>query len=710
MLYHRLYCALMIVPYTRLVMRSLLATALVSTAASLGAQPATPAPPPSDPRHARSHDDETIVVTGVRRDVDDVLGGVSVVEGAELANAIRPSIGETLAKQPGVSATSFGPAASRPILRGLGGDRIRILTDGIGSLDLSSSSADHAVAINPLTADRIDILRGPSALLFGSSAIGGVVNVIDSRIPRRDPEHPAHVEGQLGYASAAHERSANLGVDVPLGSGFVFHGDGNWASSDDLRTGGFILSKPLRAKARASTDPAIRALADLKGELPNSAAKSAEVAGAIGYVKGALNVGVSVTRHTALYGVPIRFSLDPAVEAEAPRLDVEQTRYDARAEIPLSGPFSFLRVRGGIARYHHDELEPDGAIGTSFYTRGGELRAELEQAERSGWGGTSGFQMLKKSVSIDGEEKYLPDARQRQLGLFTLQSIKAGDWRFEGGARVETSRLAADVDALLGTPAGKRRFTTLSGSLGALYELSPGWKAGLNLSRSARAPAIDELFANGPHAGTQAFEIGDPTLDAERSLGIEASLRRTTGPVRASLTAYVTRFANFIYQAPTGEIADDLPVLAYRQGEARYRGFEAEVKAKLGKYGAVDWGIEAQADAVRATIVGEGPAPFIPPLRLLGAVTGEVGAFDGRIEVEHALRVSRTADRETETPGYTLINAELEWHPLDQRPDLTLALAANNIFDVEARRHSSLLKEFAPLAGRDFRLTARFDF
>ena len=182
------------------------------------------------------------------------------------------------------------------------------------------------------------------------------------------------------------------------------------------------------------------------------------------------------------------------------------------------------------------------------------------------------------------------------------------------------------------------------------------------------------------------------------------------GRVRASLTAYVTRFANFIYQAPTGEIEDDLPVLAYRQGKARYRGFEAEVSAKLGKFGPIDWGIEAQADAVRATIVGAGPAPFIPPLRLLGAVTGEVGAFDGRIEVEHARRVTRTADRETETPGYTLVNAELEWHPLDKRPGLTLALAANNIFDVEARRHSSLLKDYAPLAGRDVRLTARFDF
>jgi len=694
---------------TRLAARSLLATALVSTAAHLAAQPRPAAPPPQDSRHARSHGDE-IVVTGVRREASDVLGGVSVVQGAELASAVRPSIGETLAKQPGVTATSFGPAASRPILRGLGGDRIRILTDGIGSLDLSASSVDHAVAINPLTADRIEILRGPSALLFGSAAIGGVVNVIDSRIPRRYPERPAHVEGLLGYGSAADERSANLGIDVPLGSGFVLHGDGSWSKSDELRTGGFILSKPLRAEARASGDAAIAALADLKGDLPNSAAKSREIAGAIGYVKDALNIGVSVTRHTALYGVPIRFSLDPEVEAEAPRLDVEQTRYDARAEIPLGGRFTQVRLRGGIARYHHDEIEPDGAVATSFFTRGGEFRAELEQAERAGWGGTSGLQFLKKSVKIEGEEKYLPDARQRQAGLFTMQSLKSGPWRFEGGARVEASRLAADEDELLGTAAASRRFTTVSGSLGALYDLSPDWKAGLNLSRSARAPAIDELFANGPHAGTQAFEVGDPDLDAERSVGIEASVRRTAGPVRATLTAFVTRFGNFIYLAPTGEIEDDLPVLAYRQGKARYRGFEAEVTARIGKYGAIDWGIEAQADAVRATIDGEGPAPFIPPLRLLGAITGERGSFEGRLEVEHARRVNRTADRETETPGYTMVNAEVEWHPLERRPELTLTLAANNIFDVEARRHSSLLKDFAPLAGRDLRLTARFDF
>jgi iron complex outermembrane receptor protein len=187
-------------------------------------------------------------------------------------------------------------------------------------------------------------------------------------------------------------------------------------------------------------------------------------------------------------------------------------------------------------------------------------------------------------------------------------------------------------------------------------------------------------------------------------------LRRTTGRVRGSLTAYVSRFSNFIYQTPTGAIDDDLPVYAYRQGRARYRGFEAEVDADLGTVGGIEWGVEAQADAVRATILGVGPAPFIPPLRLVGAVKGSRGAFDGRVEVERALRQNRVSDRETATPGYTMVNAEVEWHPLETRPELTLALAANNIFDVEARRHSSLLKDYAPLAGRDLRLTARFDF
>ena len=675
------------------------------------AQTAAPAKP-GDEAHGDDHHDHgaDIIVTGTRRSLDDVVGGVSVLDGAELANDIRPSIGETLAKQPGVSATSFGPAASRPILRGLGGDRIRILTDGIGSLDLSSSSADHAVAINPLTADRVEILRGPSALLFGSAAIGGVVNVIDSRIPRRDPERPLHAEGMAGYGTAAEERSASLSVDVPLGGGFVVHGDGSWSKSDDLDTGGFILSKPLRDEARASADPEIQALAELRGELPNSAAKSHELAAGLAYVDGGLNAGLSITRHTAVYGIPVRYSLEPGAEAEAPTLDVRSTRYDGRIEVPVGGLFEAVKLRGGYSRYRHDELEESGAIGTSFFTNGGELRAEAVQNERGGWSGTSGLQYVGKSVRIDGAEKYLPDARQKQAGLFTLQSYRTGDWRFEGGARIERSRLTATADDQLGTPAYRRSFTTVSLSAGGQYEFSPGWKVGANLARSARAPAVDELYANGPHAGTQAFEVGDPNLKTEHSLGAEVSLRYARGPMRFGLTAYRSRFANFIYQAPNGEIEDDLPVFLYRQGRATYSGFEVEAQAPIGRVLGVKWEVEAQADAVRATINGFGPAPQIPPIRFLAALTAAAGPVDGRIEVEHALKQTRTATLETDTPGYTLLNASAEWHPLTDRPDLTLGLSANNLFEVIARRHSSLLKDYAPLAGRDVRVTARFEF
>jgi iron complex outermembrane recepter protein len=680
-----------------------------STAVDATASSEQPQPGSAAQAHP-AHDENEIVVTGVRRRESDVLGGVSVLDEAELTREIRPSIGETLARQPGVSATSFGPTASAPVLRGLSGDRVRVLTDGIGTLDLSGSGPDHAISINPITAERIEVLRGPSALLFGSSAIGGVVNVIDTRIPRHEPDGPVKVDALLSYGSAANERSANLSVDVPLGGHFVAHADGNYSKSDDLRTGGHILSKDLREEALASADPEIQALADLKGDLPNSEAKSKEGALGFGYVDGDLNVGVSITRHTARYGVPIRYSLDPDVEAEAPTIDLEQTRYDARAEIPLSGFFSQVRARGGYSKYHHDEIEDTGEIGSSFFSKGGEGRLELVQTEKSGWGGTSGVQYLDRNARIRGEEKFLPDSDQRQAGLFTLQTYVKGPLRLEGGARIELSKLTADADEQLGTPDHSVKFTTLSGSLGGQYEFSPGWRAGLSLSHSERAPSIDELFANGPHGGSQSFEVGNPDLDPERSNSVELGLHYASGPIHLTGNLYYSRFSNFIFQAPTGEIEDDLPVFEFREGKATYYGFEAQAQAKLGNVLGIDWGGELQGDAVHATIKNFGPAPLIPPFRVIAGLTGERGQFDGRLEVERAFAHNRTAPIETDTSGYTLVNASLDWHPLAAKPALSLSLAANNIFDVVARRSTSLLKDFAPLAGRDIRLTARLGF
>jgi iron complex outermembrane receptor protein len=657
------------------------------------------------------HDhDDVIVVTGVRRKAGDVLGGLTVLDSEELAKDVRTSIGETLARQPGITASSFGPTASRPILRGLSGDRIRILTDGIGSFDVSASSPDHAVALNPLTAERIEVLRGPSALLYGSSAIGGVVNIVDRRIPRREPENAVGVAGLLSYGTAADERSANLSLDVPIATHFIVHADGNWSKSDDLETGGHLLTRELREQAAASPLPEIQELADLKGKLPNSAAKSWEVAGGLAYVDGDLNIGASVTHHDALYGVPIRFSLDPDIAAEAPTIDVKQDRYDARAEIPLSGMFSHVRLRGGYSKYRHHEIEDTGEIASTFRSKGGEGRAELVQAERGGWGGTSGIQYLDREVGIDGEEKFLPDSEQRQTGIFTMQSIVRGPLRIEGGARVEFSRLRADEDEDLETPAMKRSFTTFSASGGGSYDFSPGWRAGATLAYSSRAPSIEELFANGPHAGTQAFEVGDPVLNPEKSISAEASVRRSAGPVHVTATAYYTHFSNYIFQAQTGEIEDDLPVFAYRQGKANYYGFELETRAELGDALGIHWDGDLIADFVHASVKNFGPAPQIPPLRMLGGITGSTGPFEGRVEVEHAFRQNRNAPLETETDGYTLLNASLDWKPFSEKPDLTLSLAANNIFDAVARRHSSLLKDYAPLAGRDIRVTAWFGF
>jgi len=673
-------------------------------------------PVPGDAAKAHPDADQAIVITGSKRPVGDVLGSVSVLSKEELTRQIRPSIGETLASQPGVTASSFGPTASRPILRGLQGERVRILADGIGSLDLSSSDPDHEVTISPLTAERIEVLRGPSALLFGSSAIGGVVNVIDTRIPRHVPDHVA-ADALLQYGSAANERSANAAINAPLGGHFVVHADGAYTKYDDLEIGGFVLSKDLRAQALASPDPDIQALADLKGKLPNTAGRTSDVAGGVAYVDGDLNVGVSVSHHAFHYGVPVRYSLDPAEEAEEPTLDGRQTRADARVNVPIGGFLKIFEWRGGISKYHHDELNPEGDVDSSFRIKGGEMRADVVQTERGGWGGTTGVQYLETHIALAGDEKYLPDSVNKQLGFFTLQTLVRGPLHLEVGARIESARLSADADPLIAANGGNigtvplaAKFTPISASLGGNYELAGGWKVGLSLSHNERSPAIDELFSNGPHGGSATFNLGDPDLAKEASNGVELSVHHTNGPVHVQGSIYYSRFSNFIYQAPTGVVRDNLPVYAYNQGKANYYGFELQADAKFGKAFGIDWGGEITTDGVRATIKGFGPAPLIPPLRVIGALTGSRGQFDGRVEVERDFAHRRTPPIETDTAAFTLVNASLDYHPFAANPELTLSLQGDNLFDVDARRSTSILKDYAPLGGRDIRLSARVAF
>lgn len=691
--------------------------------AEAGSDPSSDSPVPGNAAKAHEKDDdEAIVVTGARRKTPDVLGGVKVLDTEDMAHDLKPSLGDTLKDMPGVSSSSFGPSSSRPILRGESGDRAPILVDGISSLDLSSSDPDHAVTINPLTAQRIEVLHGPGALIYTPSAIGGVVNVTDSRIPRSIPKG---IDGQavLTFGSAATERSGNLGVDVPLGGHFVAHADGAYSKYDDLHVGGYLLSEPLREQALASPDPSIRGLAALKDVLPNTAGRVDDLAGGVAYIDGDLNIGISVSHHDAKYGVPIRFSLDPTIEPEQPTIDAHQNRADARVNVPIGGIFKLFEFRGGISKYHHAELDPEGIAGSRFYSNGGEARADLVQTERGGWGGTTGVDYLSQDAKIRGDEKYLPDSRKHNLGLFTLQTYEAGKLRLEGAARIDIGHQRSDADPRIAelvseagstSPVGSvpltRNLTALSGSVGGNYEVAPGLRLGVDVSHSERVPSVEELFAFGPHGGSEQFLVGDPDLGLEKSNGIEFNVQKTAGPVHVQGSVYYSKFSNFIFEVPTGTVQDGLPVYAQREGKADYYGFEVESDVALGKAFGIDWRSDLTADAVRAKIANFGNAPEIPPLRVLGSITGTRGQVDGTVEVEHVWNQNDTAPNETPTRGYTMTNASLDWHVFAAEPEFTLSLTANNIFDVNARRHSSELKDYAPLAGRDIRLTARLGF
>lgn len=698
---------------------------LISLAGPLAAGLAVPAwadeqnaDPAAQDYHERKNED--IVVTApVRTARLDALSGVAVLKAEDLTASLKPSIGDTLEHTAGVSSTSFGPSASRPVLRGLQGERVKLLTNGIGAIDVSNTSADHAAVINPLLAERIEVLRGPQSLLYGAAAIGGVVNVIDSRIPNSVPEEKYHLGALGSYASAANERSLSVASDVPLGGGWVAHIDGSWFKSDDLRIGGHALTPQLRAEALASSllppvpgsDVDFAANAALEGRLPNTASRTWSAAGGLAYIGEGGNIGFAYSHYDSLYGVPVRWATLPDQGQEAPRLQQRQDRIDLRAEVLLGdGLMEKLSFRYGFADYAHFELAPDGSVGTSFYDKGMEGRLELKQAKRGGWSGASGLQFVHRDFDVVGDEAFLPRNTTAQFGLFTVQQIDTGPVKFELGGRWEHSALQSKP--LVSQPqffSGRRNYDAWAASIGASLELAKEWRLGINLSRTERSPAAEELFANGPHAGTSAFEVGDPNLVNETAKSVEAILRGKGPGYSFELSAYHSWFGNFIFDKRTGAIEDGLPVYQISQADARYYGFEIEGKVTLARFGG--WSLEADglADYVHATINGYGPAPRIPSLRMLGGMTLSSSSLDLRGEVERVTAQNRTAQNETATPGYTMVNAEVTWRPWgDDRP-LSIVLSANNLFDVVARRHASYLKDYAPLAGRDIRLTARLE-
>ncbi|MEH6661800.1 MAG: TonB-dependent receptor [Parasphingorhabdus sp.] len=673
------------------------------------------------------HDDDMIIVTAPYVDQLDLLAGTSALSGDELAQDLRGQIGDSLTSLPGVSSTSFSPGSSRPVLRGFQGPRVRVLTDGIGSLDASNTSVDHAVTIDPLTAQRVEILRGPAVLLFGGDAIGGAVNVIDKRIPRDIPDDAIHLDAVGGYGSAADDWSIAGSVDVPLTPKLVIHADGSYRDTGDVRVPGYVLSPDLRADLLADAaeeteeghlDEAEELIetANQSGRVANTASHTQTAGAGIAFIDDGGNLGFSVSYYDTDYGVPSRPGAghahgDEEEEAEGHEeegpvtIGLEQIRADLRGGVNIGGFFEALNFRAGYSDYEHTEFEGD-EVGTVFSVSGIEARAELVQADHDGWRGVIGTQVLARDFNAIGAEAFVPKNSIESWALFTVQEVDLGDIELEGALRFDQTTISANSINF------DRSFDTVSGAVGLAYAPDDAaFKIGANISRSERAPSAEELLSDGPHIATQAYEIGNPYFTTEKSWGGELYARWDSDDVQLSATVYSNFFKDYIFEAETAAEEDGLPVFQYFQRDATYYGFEASASAVVAHVGGFDLVADGVADYVRAKIDdGGGAVPRIPPLRLLGGIKAHSDNLDLRAEVEWSDSQKKVTAFETPTDSFTMVNASAAWRPFGKDGGVTLLASANNIFDVNARRHASFTKDYVPLSGRDIRVSAKFSF
>ncbi|MGX7951015.1 TonB-dependent receptor [Tsuneonella sp. HG249] len=706
----------------------LLATSAFTAATAVNAQQEAPAPAPErdDDYHNRSGTEIVVTADGLTQ--LDTLAGTSVVEGVELQRNLAGQLGDVLAKEPGVTATSFSPGASRPVLRGFAGERVKVLIDGIGAIDASNTSADHAVSIDPLTAERIEVLRGPAVLLYGSQAIGGAVNVIDKRIPQRPLDEPFHFDGIAAADTAYDLREAGASLDARLGGGFVVHADGTWRETDDMEIPGFVLSESLRAQLLETADEEeneghldeaeeLRETAGQRGVLPNSSTKTWSANTGIAFFQGSSNLGISAGVYDTRYGVPSRpgaghhHEEGEGAEGEEEQhgdvpvsIGLRQYRADLRGRVALgNGLFEALTVRAGYSDYVHTEFEGD-EVGTEFDVEGLESRVELVQARRGSWQGQIGAQYYTRDFRAAGAEAYVPPNLTDQWALFALQEFAAGPLQVELAGRYERTTVDANTLGI------ERRFNAASGAVSLAHETEGGLRVGATLSRVARAPGAEELFADGPHIATQAYEIGNPDLGLERAWGLEGYVRGRIGPGTISVAAYRNWFTGYVYQQETGAELDGLPVFQTLQRDATYSGIEGEISYPIVDSGPFTLIADLRGDYVRASLDDGSPVPRIPPLSLLGALEARTERFDLRGEVKWTSAQDRVAANETPTDGFTFFNASIAWKPVRGDDTVTVMLQGENLFDVEGRRHVSFTKDFVPLAGRNVKLSVRASF
>lgn len=623
------------------------------------------------------------VVTGTptARSGDRMVRPVDVLSAQELTRRLEGTVASTLQSQPGMAAVTMGPATARPVIRGLGGDRVLMLEDGERVGDVSAVSSDHATAVDPVSAQRIEVVRGPSALLYGSQALGGVINVIREEVPRT-VHHGIHSTVSL------QAQSVNKGV---VGSATILSGLGR------------NLALRLEGGLREAGD-----LTTPEGTLGNTGVTTRNLAGGASWVGERGHIGGAYRFYGNEYGIPGGF-----VGAHPAGVNIEMTRHVVKGDAQLRevGPFAMIEGSSSHTRYNHKEIEPGGILGTEYglFTTAGELKAHHAEVGLL-TGGTVGLRGQYERFGFGGGLS-TTDARRWTLSAYAHEEMELEDWTVEAGVRwdhIRADALEEDPDASIGD-VRDRNFHAFSGSFGVLRRLGGGLTAGLSLARAFRAPDISELYSEGPHLASYSFEVGNPDLDTEVGTGVDLFLRLDRGAIRGEIAAFHNAVAGYLYPRETGEISPrtQLPIYQYTGADARLVGLEGGLEIALGERVALD----GTLSWVRGTLVDEDePLPFIPPLN------GRVGArFDTPVWFAGAeARIAAGQDRlgafETTTEGYAVLGLSAGLRTTLGGRLHTVTFRLDNVTDETYRNHLSRTKEIMPEAGRGVSLVYRLVF
>ena len=632
---------------------------------------------------------ETVVVTATPlvQNPDYLSTIVDTVDRDTILRKGGANLADALADVPGVTGTSFAAGASRPVIRGFDANRVRTLEDGIGSFDVSDVGPDHGVPIDPVSAEKVEVVRGAATLRYGSQAIGGVVNTINNRVPTALPDKPflGDLSGTLGSNSDLRQGAAKFEGRVGQ---FAIHADGFDRRTDDYDT------------------PA--------GTLANSFFRGDGYSLGSSYFFGDNNrVGAAVVHYDSKYGIP----------GEDTFIDMKQTKELMRSSFDVdAGALQTLNVEGGYADYEHSERGPDGEALSTFKDREWDARAEgLFGAIGPFTGAALGVQGQRKNFSALGEgEDYLAPTVTKTAAAFAFaEAPLASNLRLQTGARVER----VDLD---GTPATdvptSRNFTPTSASAGLVYDANKITRLGLTLSSAARAPAQTELFARGPHDGPATFETGDATLRLERANSLEGSMRVRLENVRFDGSVWGAKFSNYIFGQLTGRTCDEeglcvagdsqeLKELNYSQLGAKFYGAEGKTTVDLAQTGPGKLQALVLADYVRAKLDdGAGNVPRLPPYHVGGGLNWTASAMDAGVLVKYAGAQDKTGTAETRTAGFVTVDAQLGWRPMARNDGVEVVLVGQNLTDSTQRNSVALNKDDVILPGRDVRLLVRAAF